>query len=309
MADVVLGYVALDQRVASRIATALSESGISVMSSAPATADDREVPLSPEFAAVDCVVVVWSEHSVKNEIVLGEAEAARSREALVSVMIGKPRLPIGFRDVWYANLTDWNGSADTDAFQVLRRLVEARLQQARSSTGPRGANTRTRPVPRSTAERTPTIFLCYRRDDSQDAAGRLHDRLATTYGAESVFMDIESVPLGVDFVDHVKIEIARCHAVIVMIGRQWLTLETKRGTRRLDDPEDLARIEIAAALRQRVPVIPVLVQNASMPDRDELPDDLRLLTRRNGIALRHDQWRESVARLLKELDPIMKAKG
>jgi hypothetical protein len=118
-------------------------------------------------------------------------------------------------------------------------------------------------------------------------------------------MDIDSVPLGIDFVDHVQQQISSCRAVIVMIGRQWLTIQDKRGNRRLHDPEDLVRLEIAAALTQKIPVIPVLVQNAPMPDRDDLPDDLRLFTRRNGIALRHDQWREGVARLLKELDPVM----
>jgi hypothetical protein len=162
-------------------------------------------------------------------------------------------------------------------------------------------------------ERFPTqrqgpLFLCYRREDTQDAAGRLHDRLVAAFGASRVFMDIDSVPLGIDFVDHVKEQISGCRAVIVMIGRQWLTITDKRGNRRLDDPEDLVRVEIAAALTQKVPVIPVLVQNATMPDRNDLPDDLRPLARRNGIALRHDQWREGVARLLKELNPVMEKK-
>jgi hypothetical protein len=149
------------------------------------------------------------------------------------------------------------------------------------------------------------IFICYRREDTQGEAGRLYDRLTDTFGASQVFMDIDSVPLGIDFVDRVKEQISNCRAVIVMIGRQWLTIPDKRGNRRLDDSEDLVRVEIAAALKQHVPVIPVLVQNASIPDREDLPDDLRLLTRRNGIALRHDQWREGVERLLKELDPTM----
>jgi len=71
---------------------------------------------------------------------------------------------------------------------------------------------------REPADRS-TVFLCYRREDTQDAAGRLQDRLVDAYGLERVFMDIDSGPLGIDFVDHVAEQISRCSAVIVMIGR------------------------------------------------------------------------------------------
>ena len=74
---------------------------------------------------------------------------------------------------------------------------------------------------------------------------------------------------------------------------------------RLDNEDDLVRAEIAAALTQRIPVIPVVVQNAAMPIADDLPEDIRLLARRNGIQLRPEQWRDGVERLLRELDPVM----
>jgi DNA-binding XRE family transcriptional regulator len=150
-----------------------------------------------------------------------------------------------------------------------------------------------------------SLFVCYRREDAADAAGRLYDRLVTVYGAEHVFMDIASVPLGIDFVDHVREQIAKCSAVIVMIGKQWLTMKDKKRRRRLDSEDDLVRAEIRAALQQKIPVIPVVVQNAAMPVADDLPDDIRLLARRNGVALRHDQWTDGVGRLLKELDRVM----
>ena len=65
------------------------------------------------------------------------------------------------------------------------------------------------------------------------------------------------------------------------------------------------RAEIAAALTQKIPVIPVIVQNAAMPSADDLPENIRLLDRRNGIQLRPEQWRDGVERLLRELDPVM----
>ena len=151
----------------------------------------------------------------------------------------------------------------------------------------------------------PVLFLCYRREDTQDAAGRLHDRLVTAYGRDRVFMDIDSVPLGIDFVEHVTQQIGQCNAVIVMIGKRWRTIK-EQNRRRLDNEDDLVRAEIRAALQQRIPVIPVTVQNAKMPKGKDLPDDIRFLARRNGIQLDAARWKADVERLIKELDRVMK---
>jgi small GTP-binding protein len=166
---------------------------------------------------------------------------------------------------------------------------------------------------RPAAQRGPVashaIFLCYRREDTEDAAGRLYDRLVDAYGSDRLFMDIDSVPLGIDFVDHVAEQISRCSAVIVMMGKQWLTIKDKRRRRRLDNQDDLVRAEVRAALQRKIPVIPVVVQGASMPVAEELPEDIRLLARRNGILLRSEQWKEGVDRLMKELDKLLPRKS
>ena len=119
-------------------------------------------------------------------------------------------------------------------------------------------------------------------------------------------MDIDSVPLGIDFVDHVTEQIGQCNLVIVMIGKQWRTIKDKKRRRRLDNEDDLVRAEIRAALQQKIPVIPVTVQSAAMPQAEELPDDIRLLARRNGIDLSATRWTTDVERLIKELDRVMK---
>lgn len=148
----------------------------------------------------------------------------------------------------------------------------------------------------------PRIFICYRREDTQDAAGRLHDRLVEAYGADRVFMDIDNVPLGADFVGYVSEQISRCSAVIVMIGKRWLTVKDKGRRRRLDNDDDLVRAEVRAALGQKnILVIPVVVQGASMPDWRKLPIDIQPLAQRNGIQLWPDQWKQGVKRLLREL--------
>jgi hypothetical protein len=113
-------------------------------------------------------------------------------------------------------------------------------------------------------------------------------------------------PLGIDFVEHVAEQIGKCSAVIVMIGKQWQTIEDMKRRRRLDNEEDLVRAELRAALQQRIPVIPVTVQNAAMPQAEDLPDNIRALARRNGIELSAIRWRTDVERLIKELDRVMK---
>jgi hypothetical protein len=297
VAGVFLSYAAQDGRVADQIVAGFRLSGIAVSPAHPPQQPPGAKTVARELTSATCVVVLWSEHAVRNELVLAEADYARSRDILVSAVIGKPPLPLGFRDVWFANLTHWTGEPDSELFLVLKRLVEARLSPPRPLKSPRS---------RPSASSVPTIFLCYRREDTQDAAGRLHDRLVDAYGPERVFMDIDSVPLGVDFVEHVTEQIGRCSAVIVMIGKQWHTIKDKKRRRRLDNEDDLVRAEIRAALQQKIPVIPVTVQNAAMPQAEDLPDDIRLLARRNGIQLDATRWRTDVERLIKELDRVMK---
>jgi hypothetical protein len=134
--------------------------------------------------------------------------------------------------------------------------------------------------------------------------GRLHDRLIDAFGGDAVFTDIDSVPLGIDYVEHITAQFVHCRVAIVMIGKHWLKLKDKR-RRRLDNSEDLVRLEIAPALKKKIPVIPVLVKNASMPLAEELPEDIRPLARRNDIKLSHRRWNTDVERLLKELDRVI----
>jgi hypothetical protein len=120
----------------------------------------------------------------------------------------------------------------------------------------------------------PRIFISYRREDSGDAAGRLCDRLQTRFGRSNVFMDVDSIPYGVDFPQHLAQTVSRCDVLLVVIGERWLEARyaegPKQGQRRLDDPEDFVRIEIQSALARDIPVVPVLIGQASMPRTDDL---------------------------------------
>ena len=123
----------------------------------------------------------------------------------------------------------------------------------------------------------PDIFISYRREDSSGHAGRLFDGIRDRFGDESVFMDVTDIRPGDDFVTALDAALALCGVVLVVIGPQWLMCTDASGRRRLDDPGDHLRIEIAHALHGKARVIPVLVRGARMPAEHELPDDLKAL--------------------------------
>jgi hypothetical protein len=128
------------------------------------------------------------------------------------------------------------------------------------------------------------IAISYRRQDSSPTAGRLYDRLQAEFGKDSVFMDFDSIPYGVDFREHIKQTLQRAKVVVAIIGPEWLGEDAKSG-RRIDDPTDFVRLEIASALQQGIPVIPILVNNTPMPEAKTLPPDMEGLAFRNGLVL------------------------
>lgn len=149
------------------------------------------------------------------------------------------------------------------------------------------------------------IFISYRRDDSAGYAGRLYDRLAGHFGPDRVFMDVEGIEPGTDFVKAIENAVASCRVLIVLIGDEWLTAADARGRRRLDDPHDFIRLETSAALARDIRVVPVLLDRASMPAQDELPEDLRPLVRRQAVELNHKQWEATSSDLIRTLEKIL----
>jgi hypothetical protein len=143
------------------------------------------------------------------------------------------------------------------------------------------------------------IFLCYRRDDTRWVAGRLYDELRQRYGREQVFQDITAIRPGIRYTDQIQEEISRCDVLVVVMGEGWLLAADPQGRRRLDSPRDLVRLEIAAALQRDIPIIPVLVQRASMPADVDLPDDIADLTLYHACEVTDTRWDYDVGVLLK----------
>ncbi len=156
------------------------------------------------------------------------------------------------------------------------------------------------------------VFICYRREDTAGFAGRIYDRLKSSLGRESVFIDVDNIPAGRDFVEVLSERVGRCDALVALIGRNWLISADKDNQRRLDDPNDFVRIEIEAALERNVPVIPVLVDGATMPQANDLPDTLKKLARRQGIEISHNRFDSDAERLTEALagkDPRRREAG
>ena len=141
------------------------------------------------------------------------------------------------------------------------------------------------------------IFISYRRDDSEGQAGRLFEGLKARFGQDRVFIDVAGIEPGRDFRRIIDEHVSSCDVLLALIGRNWLHAADKDGRRRLDTPEDFVRLEIAAALRRDIAVIPVLVQGAAMPSKEELPPDLQALAWRNAAELRHTRWDADFAEL------------
>lgn len=148
------------------------------------------------------------------------------------------------------------------------------------------------------------VFISYRRDDASAYAGRLYDSIAVPLGEENVFMDVDAIHPGSDFYEAIDEAISSCDVVIALIGRQWLWATDANGQRRLDDPEDVLRIELERALAHGLVIIPARVQDAELPSPEDLPDSLAPLARRQAIELRDTSWRDDVDRLLRSLDRI-----
>jgi hypothetical protein len=149
------------------------------------------------------------------------------------------------------------------------------------------------------------VFITYRREETAAHAGRLYDAMVARFGEPNVFMDVDMAP-GVDFVERITDAVAACHVLIVVMGPKWATVEDEQGRARLADPEDFVRLEVETALRRtEVTPIPVLVAGARMPNREDLPPELRAITRRNALELGDQRWRYDIGRLISTLDQLL----
>lgn len=144
------------------------------------------------------------------------------------------------------------------------------------------------------------VFINYRRQDAGAPSDALYERLAVRLGPSSVFRDLQSINPGAEFPEVIAEAVRSSDVVLALVGDRWLSVLDEHGQRRIDDPRDFVRLEIATALGQDVPVIPVLVDGARMPPPEDLPLSVAGITRRNALPLR-------TARLEVDVEQILRA--
>jgi hypothetical protein len=149
----------------------------------------------------------------------------------------------------------------------------------------------------------PRIFISYRREDSIAYAGRIYDRLILQFGTANVFMDIDSLEPGVDFVEALRHTVASCDVLLAVLGRHWLTIKDAQGRPRLSNPEDFIVLEIRSALdKPNIRVVPILVGGARMPRPADLPEELSRLTRLQALELADIGFHQTLGRLIESME-------
>jgi WD40 repeat protein len=149
----------------------------------------------------------------------------------------------------------------------------------------------------------PQIFISYRRADSQANTDRIYERLTKAFGRKAIFKDVDDIPPGVDFPTYLQNKVKDAYIVLIIIGRQWASISYDDGSLRLNEPEDFVRVEVELALRMsNVLVIPILVNDATMPNPKHLPDSIRPLTKLNAMVIRNDpDFHNDISRLIRRL--------
>lgn len=149
------------------------------------------------------------------------------------------------------------------------------------------------------------IFINYRRHDTEGYVGRLYDHLLKQFKPHDIFMDVQNIEPGADFVQVLEDAVSACDIFLAMIGPHWGKLKNEDGERRLDDWNDFVRIEIETALKQSKVVIPILVGGAKMPNPNFLPESIQTLSRRNAITLTHSRFATDVGHLVEFMRDLL----
>jgi Domain of unknown function (DUF6777)/TIR domain len=154
----------------------------------------------------------------------------------------------------------------------------------------------------------PGVFISYRRKESSHLAGRLYDRLIERLGEARVFMDVDSIKPGEDWTEAISRAVAKCGLMLVLIGSQWGQVH-RRSHARIVDSDDPVRLEIEAAFNQRIPIIPVLLEDATMPRPADLPETLMKLSHLQAMRVRHESFRSDAATLLTVVEEVLGTYG
>jgi hypothetical protein len=148
------------------------------------------------------------------------------------------------------------------------------------------------------------IFLSYRRDDTSGHVGRLRDRLTQRYGESAVFWDIEGVEPTRRYRDEIERALDECRIVCVVIGKQWVSISQTDGIARLRQHDDVVRWEIARSIQKGLTILPVLVGGGTMPDKSDLPPDIRKLAGVMAHTMSEANWEADFQALVRLINRV-----
>jgi formylglycine-generating enzyme required for sulfatase activity len=148
------------------------------------------------------------------------------------------------------------------------------------------------------------VLISYRRDDDPHAVDRLFGALREALAPRQVFLDIDNIPIGIDYEEHLKQQVSTCHALLVVIGPRWLEVRDDSGKRRLDNAEDFVHIEIQTALDRKIPVVPVLL-DTTMPKAEQLPEALKPIVKRQYWEITRKRFQTDVDGLARRLRDVL----
>lgn len=328
MSDIFLNYVLGDLDKAEKLRAAFRQQGWTVWWNPQALyvgADNDEVDKELKDAKV--IVSLWSSRATHEPSFAREVLKRANLLPTVNVLLEKVELPPEVRHTAAVSLANWNGLKWNAELYHLVSNVRVILDLADIFPN-RGISITDLP-PRPTESHAPAgnlprielsnephlsersaesrvrsgtrfsgVFISYRRSEAAAYAGRLYDRLAARFGREKVFIDMENVGWGEDFVEAISEAAQSCAVMIVLISRGW-----SRGAD--EELDDYVRLEVAKALGRKIRVIPILIQGATMPAPKELPEDLAPLVRRNALALSDTRWERDVEDLIKSLESLL----
>lgn len=130
------------------------------------------------------------------------------------------------------------------------------------------------------------IFISYRRADAQWAVDSIYAKLAARFSDEEIFMDVENIPLGVNFQNFIDQQIISCDIMLVVVGQDWIDAVDEDGNRRLDNSSDFVRVEIESALENKKLIIPLFLDGVKNIPAKKLPESIKELSLLNGIQIR-----------------------
>jgi TIR domain-containing protein len=152
------------------------------------------------------------------------------------------------------------------------------------------------------------VFINYRGEDSRSYGALLYTELTRQFGDEHVFLDAESIPAGADHARELVGRVRSARMLLAVIGPRWLSATDPTGRRRIDDPTDWIRRELAEAFTAGVRIIPVLTDQAELPGDTDLPADIAALSRCQYRRLRYREPHADLSRIvtdLTSLDPAL----